>query len=118
MEKSLQIALLVASIIVLIIVLRYVFKNKLNIHYSMIWIVWSTAMILLSAFPSIMSKISKLLGIKVTSNAVFLISIFFLYCLTFYIYLALSKHNEQIINLNYEISVLRKKIEDLEKKSK
>ena len=38
-----------------------------------------------------------------------------LYCLTFYIYFIISRHNEDIINLDYEIAVLKKKVEELEK---
>lgn len=50
-------------------------------------------------------------------NTVFLINIFLLYCFTFYVYLKLSKHNEEIINLNYEIANLKKQIEDLKDKN-
>ena len=34
---------------------------------------------------------------------------------TFYIYFIISRHNEDIINLDYEIAVLKKKVEELEK---
>ena len=39
--------------------------------------------------------------------------IFLLYCLTFYVFLKLSKQGEEIINLNYEIASLKKKVDDL-----
>ena len=71
-------------------------------------------MVIISAFPNIIYKLSYLIGIETPSNAVFLIMMFLLYCLTFYIYFIISRHNEDIINLDYEIAVLKKKVEELE----
>lgn len=117
MEK-LQIPLLIVSILVLIFVLWNIIKNHMDIGYAMVWILWSLGMIFISIFPETISVVGQILGIQVESNAVFLITIFLLYCLTFYLYLRISKHNEQIVNLNYEISSLKKKMEELDGKNK
>ena len=47
-------------------------------------------------------------------NAVFLIMIALLYALTFYVYITITKHNEEIIKLTYEIAALKKRVEELE----
>jgi len=107
---TLQIGLLIISVLMLVFVIYQVKKNKMNIHYSIIWIIWGILLIVLSLFPSLLDKISSLLSIATPTNALFLIMIFLLYCLTFYIYLKISKHNEEIINLNYEIASLKKEI--------
>lgn len=114
--STMQIGLLTASILMLAFVIIKVRKNKMNIHYSIIWIIWGISLIVLSLFPSIISWASKVLSIATPTNTLFLIMIFFLYCLTFYIYLKISKHNEEIINLNYEIAALKKKVEELDSK--
>lgn len=116
MGIGLQIGLFIASFISLLVVLMNVVKNKMNIHYAMIWIIWGISMVIISIFPQIIFKISEILSIQVPVNAVFLIMIFLLYCLSFYIYLKLSKQTEQIINLNYEVAVLKKRLEEIEKK--
>lgn len=108
--------LLLASILVVCVIMYNVLKNQMNIHYSMIWIVWGVGMIVISAFPNIVRKISNILGIEVSSNTVFLIFIFFSYCLTYYLYLKISRHNEDILNLNYEIASLKKRLEYIESK--
>ena len=115
---NLQITLLSASIIVLIIVLWNIIKNHMNISYAMIWILWSIGMVIISVFPNIIEKVKNVLGIQTQSNAVFLITIFLLYCLTFYLYLRISRHNEDIVKLNYDISSLKKKLEDIENSKK
>lgn len=116
MGIGLQIGLFIASFISLLVVLMNVVKNKMNIHYAMIWIIWGISMVVISIFPQIIFTISEFLSIQVPVNAVFLIMIFLLYCLSFYIYLKLSKQTEQIINLNYEVAVLKKRLEEIEKK--
>lgn len=90
----------------------------MNIGYAMIWILWSIGMVIISVFPNIIEKTKNILGIQTQSNAVFLITIFLLYCLTFYLYLRISRHNEDIVKLNYEISFLKKKLEDIENRKK
>ena len=115
MNKILQLSLLLGSILVLVFVIKNVLKNKISIRYAIIWILWGISMVIISAFPNIIYKLSYLMGIETPSNAVFLIMMFLLYCLTFYIYFIISRHNEDIINLDYEIAVLKKKVEELEK---
>ena len=115
MSKVLQLSLLLGSIAVLIFVIKNVIKNKINIRYAVIWIIWGISMVIISAFPTIIYKLSYLIGIETPSNAVFLVMMFLLYCLTFYIYFIISRHNEDIINLDYEIAVLKKIVEELEK---
>lgn len=118
MQGELRIGLLITSIITLIFVLTNVVRNKMNIHYSMVWIIWGVSLVLISLFPEIIFWLSQVLRIEIASNTVFLIMIFLLYCLSYYIYLQISKHNEEIITLNYEIANLKKKIEELEKHDK
>lgn len=112
----LQIGLLIGSITALGLVLWTVVKNKMNIHYAMVWIIWGIGIVLMALFPGIIFWFTKLLSIEVPVNTVFLIMIALLYAFSFYIFLKLSKHNEEIINLNYEIAALKKKVEALEKK--
>lgn len=114
MSSKLQISLLVVSILSLIYVIYTVVKNKMNIHYAVIWIIWSICMIIISVFPSIINTLGELIGIFAPTNTVFLMLIFLLYCMTFYLFLKISKHNEEIVKLNYEIANLKKQI--LEKK--
>lgn len=117
MNISLQAGLFIVSFATLLYVLLTVVKNKMNIHYAMVWIIWGIAMVVISVFPQIIYVTSKIIGIQMPVNTVFLIMIFLLYCLSFYIYLKLSRHNSDLINLNYEIAVLKKKVEELEKEN-
>ena len=112
MSQSLRLGLLLASLIALTFVIVTVAKRKLNIKYSIVWIIWALLSLFMSIFPETFYGLSNLLGIQMPVNTVFLIMIALLYGLTFYVYIMISKHNEQIIKLTYEISILKKQIED------
>lgn len=108
--------LLITSTTTLLFVLTNIIKNKMNIRYAMIWVMWSVGMVIISIHPKLIYIISDILHIQVPVNTVFLMTIFLLYCLSFYVYLKISKHNEEILKLNYEISILKKEFETLKKK--
>lgn len=116
MSSNLRIGLLIASIISLLFVIVSVKRKKLNIKYSIVWILWAMFALLMAIFPETFYMFSRLIGIELPVNAVFLIMIGLLYALTFYAYVMVSKHNDEIIQLTYEVATLKKKIEDLEKK--
>lgn len=115
MSTGLRLGLLIASVIALAFVLFFVIKKKLNIKYSIVWILWALLSLIMSIFPQTFYEFSDLLGIEMPVNGVFLIMIGLLYGLTFYVYIMISKHNQEIIKLTYEISSLKKEIEDKNK---
>lgn len=115
MSSSLRFGLLIASVIAISMVLFFVIKKKLNIKYSIVWILWALFSLIMAIFPSTFYEFSHLLGIEMPVNGVFLIMIGLLYGLTFYVYIMISKHNAEIVKLTYEISSLKKQIEDKKK---
>lgn len=118
MTSGLRLGLLIASLSVLVIIIITIVKRKLNIKYSIVWILWALFALLMAIFPQTFYEFSRLLGIDLPVNAVFLIMIGLLYALTFYVYCMISKHNEEIIQLTYEISSLKKEVEELKNKKK
>ena len=116
MSNGLQIGLLLASLLVFGLIVLSVIKKQLNIKYSIVWILWSLLSLLMAIFPEVFYDLSDLFGIQIPVNTVFLIMTALLYALTFFVYIMISKHNEQIINLTYEIAALKKQIEGKKEK--
>ena len=115
MSNGLRLGLLIASIIAICLVLFFVIKKKLNIKYSIVWILWALLSLIMAIFPQTFYELSHILGIEMPVNAVFLIMIALLYGLTFYVYIMISKHNSEIIKLTYELSSLKKQLEEKNK---
>lgn len=118
MSLSLRLGLLLASLLVLAIIILAVVKRKLNIKYSIVWLLWALLSLLMAIFPESFYGLSDLLGIQMPVNTVFLIMTALLYALTFYVYIMITKHNEEIIKLTYEIASLKKELAEKEKNEK
>ena len=116
MSGNLRLGLLVASLIAFSAVLFFVIRKKLNIKYSIVWILWALMTLIMAIFPEIFYFFSKIVGIELPVNGVFLIMIGLLYGMTFYVYIMISKHNRELGQLTYEIAVLKKQLEDKKKK--
>ncbi|MBR3151088.1 MAG: DUF2304 domain-containing protein [Erysipelotrichaceae bacterium] len=115
MNRTLQIFLFTFSLLSLVMILRSVYRNKMNIHFAMIWIVFGIVLTVISIFPKLISYLSMIMGIYAPANTIFLVTIFFLYALSFYAYLRISKLSDQVQSLNYEIALLKKKLEERNK---
>lgn len=112
MSRALQITLMIISVLSLVLLIQTVKKNHMNIRYSILWIVLCFVIILLSIFPKIIYWIGSLIGIITPVNTVYLMMIFLSFCLVFYLYLKISKLNQEIQNLNYELAVLKKTMKE------
>lgn len=116
MSSSLRLGLLLASLLAFAAVLFFVVKKQLNIKYSIVWLLWALMSLAMAIFPEIFYTFSKVVGIALPVNGVFLIMIGLVYILTFYVYVMISKHNSEIIDLTYELTSLKKELEDIKKK--
>jgi hypothetical protein len=116
MGSSLRLGLLIASLIAFSFVLFFVINKKLNIKYSIVWLLWAILTLVMAIFPETFYQFSRFVGITLPVNGVFLIMIGLLYGLTFYVYIMISKHNDEIIQLTYEIAALKKELKELKNK--
>lgn len=102
MSIYLRICLVVISMLCMLNIMKRVRRYKLQIEYSIFWIVFSVLLIIIAIFPKIMFWMSELLGIQSPANMVFLLVIFILFIKTF--------------NLTLEISRLQYKMQELVQK--
>ena len=112
MGIELQIAMIIGALLALGIVLHGAIKLNLNIKYAVVWICWALFILLIGIFPDIAQFISSLLGIATVSNLVFLLMMAILYALSYYAYIKISRMNEEIKRLGYEVAMLKKERED------
>ena len=107
MAVNLRILLIVVSIILLLIVLNLVSKDKLTIKYSLIWVFVALLMLVLGAFPNFIGFFTRKIGFETTSNLVIGIFITMLSILTLSLTIIVNKQKEQIRNLVQEVSLLK-----------
>ena len=92
MTAALRIVLFIASICMVIFVLRGIRKSKLRIEDSIFWVFFSLLILILSIFPEIAAAAATAIGISAPVNFIFLFFIFILLLKMF----SMSKHISQL----------------------
>ena len=78
MNFTLRIFFIVAIVLFLIVILRYLSKNKLNLKYYLVWLVTSAGLLVLTIFPGLVDKIGAIVGIISPVNTVFVFALMFI----------------------------------------
>ncbi len=116
MPTKLILEILIFSILLLFIILYIVRKGRITIKYSLVWL-FSILIILISAIiPNFMMSISNFLGFQTMSNMIFSLLIALLIFICISLTIIVSGQKEKIKLLIQEVSILKRKIEENEKK--
>lgn len=78
-----QLFFLFVSIATVVYIILKIRKNKMNIDDSIVWIVWSGALLIFSIFPNFAARLAHLFGFLSTSNFILSLFVFFLYIIVF-----------------------------------
>lgn len=113
--QKLQIVLIVAIVIYFIIILYFLKKKALELKYTLIWLVAGVAMLVLVAFPQLMTFIIRLLGIQSNMNGLYIALISFIIMILMTLTSIVSRNAYKIKVLIQEIAILEKRVRDLEK---
>lgn len=108
MSLTLQICLILMSVILFLILIKNVKRGKMRSDYAMGWIICSILLIIVSIFPQIAYLGAKLLGVISTANIVFAFMIFMLIILVYVLFTKVSILEEKQKNLIQELAILKK----------
>lgn len=108
MSLTLQITLILMSILLFLILIRNVKKGKLRSDYAIGWIICSILLIIVSIFPQIAYFGAKILGVISTANIVFAFMILMLIILVYVLFSKVSMLEEKQKNLIQELAILKK----------
>lgn len=116
MSLKLRIAFILIVLVFIFIILREIKKKKINITFSLFWLIIGGMLILAVAVPNLIETISKLIGFETPSNMLFVISIFVAFYSIFSLTLIVSQIHKKNVILIQEVSILKKKVAELEEK--
>ena len=118
MSINLTIAVAIIFVLMMLSIINKVRKGKLQLSYSVFWILSGITLIIILLIPNCISNITNLLGFEVASNMIFYITIVMAFYLILQLMTELSKEAKRNVNLIQEISILKKKMTDIEKEIK
>ena len=116
MALTLKIALIAITVIYILLILRSIRRKKMNVSFSIFWIITGIVLIIFAIVPNLVETISKVLGFEAPSNMLFVVTIFMAFYLIFNLTTIVSQENKKNILLIQEVSLLKKKVEELEEK--
>lgn len=112
MTLTLQVILIIVSIITFIFVIKKIRKAQLNIQDAVIWILLSLLLIVMSFCLPFIDKLAHAIGFISTSNFVFTMILFFLLIIVFGQAVKISILNEKVKDLNHYIALKEKNNND------
>ena len=116
MNQALNIVLVVITLVYIFLVIKSIRKKKLQMAFSVFWLITGIVLIVALLIPNLVENIAGLLGFEVPANMVFCITIFVAFYLIFNLTISLSKENKKNTELIQEVSLLKKRVGELEKK--
>lgn len=115
MTVALRIFLIIIAIAFLVEVFRLVSAGKLQLKYSLLWMLLSVVLIICAIFPGVVYFFSDLLGFQVASNFVYLVSIIGLLGICLSLTVIVSWQARDIRKLIQEVTLMQ---DDIERKRK
>ena len=116
MTTTLKIALIIITLIYMFLIIKSIRKKKMNVSFSLFWIVTGIILIISALVPNMIEYISNLIGFETPSNMLFCITIFVSFYLIFNLTTILSEENKKNTLLIQEVSMLKKEVKKLEEK--
>lgn len=117
MSLILQLFLIFCVLVFAGVILRYLVLKKLNLKYTLIWLLAAAFMLVIAIFPSIITRLTHLLGIQVESNAVFFFAILFLFLIVLTLTAIVSHMNNRVYRLTQMQALLEKRVRELEERN-
>lgn len=112
LSKQAQIILIILFFIILLWLIREVKYRRLELRYTLSWLILDTALLLLSIFPAILNYVSKALGIYNPMNMLFFFGFIFSLIVIYTLTVAVSKMSEEIKKLSQHLAILQEKNEE------
>ena len=116
MQTNLKIVLIIIVLIYIFFILKAVKRKNMRIGYLAFWSITGGILIIALLIPNLVENISNLLGFGIPINMIFSIAIFIILYLIFNLTILISKEQKKNTLLIQEISILKKRIDELEKK--
>ena len=112
-----RVILIVVSLFTTYYILKRIRQSKLQIEYAIFWILFSGVLIVFSLFPWLVSMFTRMIGMQLPVNFIFLLFIFVLVVKLFFMTIELSTLENKVKDLTQELALEEKARADEQKRS-
>ena len=117
MSINLIICSIIFSIFIIISILVLLRKKRVNIKYSLIWIILFSILLIATLIPGFLEWVTHLLGFKTASNMVISLILAVLVIITITLTMIVSTQDKKIRLLIQELSIVKSSIESKNEKN-
>ena len=118
MQGTLKIALILVMLFYIFCIMKAVKRKNMRIGYLIFWCITAVILIVALLIPNLVENISSLLGFEMPINMIFSGAIFVILYLIFNQTILITKEYNKNVLLIQEISMLKKRVQELEEKEK
>ena len=97
-------------------ILKRIRQSKLQIEYAIFWILFSGVLIVFSLFPWLVSMFTRMIGMQLPVNFIFMLFIFVLMVKLFLMTIELSTLENKVKDLTQELALEEKERRDEQKR--
>ena len=115
MTPVFRIILIVVSLLTTFYILKKIRQSKLQIEYAIFWILFAGVLIVFSLFPWLLSMFTRMIGMQLPVNFIFLFFIFVLLVKMFLMTIELSALENKVKDLTQELALEEKERVDEQK---
>lgn len=108
MSYNLRLGLIIVGLLIFIITLYLLKKDRIPVKYSLVWLFSGLIILFLALIPNLFGLLSDLLGFMTMSNMVVGMFIFILLMITISLTVIVSGQKKKMILLIQEVSMLKK----------
>ena len=112
MSPIFRVILIVVSLLTTCYILKKIRQSKLQIEYAIFWILFAGVLIVFSLFPWLVSMFTRLIGMQLPVNFIFMFFIFVLLVKMFLMTIELSALENKVKDLTQELALEEKERAD------
>lgn len=115
MTVKIQIIIGVCLVIGLAAIINMIRRRRLELKYALSWLMAIVFVLVLDCFPTLLTRISLILGIWAPVNMIFFLGFCFSLLIIFTLTVTLSRMSERVRKLSQAVALNEEKIEKLMK---
>lgn len=111
-----RIILLIGVLIYLLVIMFLMRKGKMNLKYSLVWLLSGVVMLVCAAFPGVVHLVANLFGVYSDVNVVFFVGVCFLLVIILSLTSIVSLLSDRLRALTQTQAILEERVRELEHK--
>jgi hypothetical protein len=106
---------LVGSVLILAGIVELLRRRQLKEKYAVLWLLVGVVLVIFTAFPALLERISNALGVAVPTNLLFFVAILFLVGVVLHLSWEASRLENETRKLAEDIAILRLDLAELKR---